>query len=59
MFYEAGFAQSIGKTSLYNARFGSDSEYDLQDFPITYFENLKQLKIRLEDRLRALALTNV
>jgi hypothetical protein len=59
VFYEAGFAQGNGKTPIYIARSGTPSEFDLKDYPIIYFENLKQLKARLEERLRALATTNV
>lgn len=59
VFYEAGFAQGNGKTSIYIARSGTPSEFDLKDYPILYFENSKQLKARLEERLRALATTNV
>jgi len=55
VFYEAGFAQGNGKTPIYIARSGTRSEFDLKDYPIIYFENLKQLKARLEERLRALA----
>jgi hypothetical protein len=55
VFYEAGFAQGNGKTPIYIARSGTPSEFDLKDYPIIYFESLKQLKGRLEERLRALA----
>ena len=59
VFYEAGFAQGNGKTPIYIARSGTPLEFDLKDYPIIYFERLKQLKARLEERLRALPSTNV
>jgi hypothetical protein len=59
VFYEAGFAQGNGKTPIYIARSGTPSEFDLKDYPIIYFESLRQLKDRLEERLRALAATDV
>lgn len=52
VFYEAGFAQGKGKTPIYIARSGTPSEFDLKDYPIIYFDNMRQLKSRLEDRLR-------
>lgn len=55
VFYEAGFAQGIGKTPIYIARSGTPSEFDLKDYPIIYFDNMRELKSRLEDRLRGLA----
>lgn len=59
VFYEAGFAQGNGKTPIYIARSGTPLEFDLKDYPIIYFESLKQLKVKLEERLRALPSANV
>jgi hypothetical protein len=55
VFYEAGFAQGNGKTPIYIARAGTPLEFDLKDYPVIYFENNRQLKTKLEERLRALA----
>ncbi len=59
VFYEAGFAQGKGKTPIYIARSGTPSEFDLKDYLIIYFENLRQLNNGLEERLRALASADV
>ena len=55
VFYEAGYAQGIGKTPIYIAKDGTKLEFDLKDFPVIFFKNMKQLKDGLEARLRALA----
>jgi hypothetical protein len=55
VFYEAGFAQGRGKTPIYIARKGTELEFDLKDYPVIFFKNMKQLKDQLEKRLRGLA----
>lgn len=57
VFYEAGYAQGIGKTPVYIAKHGTKLEFDLKDYPVIFFKNMKQLKDNLEQRLRALAST--
>jgi len=54
VFYEAGYAQGIGKTPIYIAREGTKLEFDLKDYPIIFFRSLKSLKDSLEARLRGL-----
>lgn len=54
VFYEAGFAQGICKTPIFIARHGTRLEFDLKDYPVIFFRNMKQLKDGLEARLRAL-----
>lgn len=55
VFYEAGYAQGLGKTPIYIARKGTSLEFDLKDYPVIFFENMRTLKDRLEKRLRGLA----
>lgn len=55
VFYEAGYAQGIGKTPIYVAKKGTMLEFDLKDYPVIFFRNMKELKDSLEKRLRALA----
>lgn len=57
VFYEAGYAQGLGKTPIYVARQGTQLEFDLKDYPVIFFPNMKELKDRLEKRLRGLAKT--
>ena len=58
VFYEAGYAQGQGKTPIYVARDGTLLEFDLKDYPVIFFKNMKQLKEKLENRLRGLAARN-
>jgi hypothetical protein len=55
VFYEAGYAHGIGKTPIYVARHGSTIEFDLKDYPVIFFRNMKELKESLEKRLRGLS----
>lgn len=54
VFYEAGYAQGLGKTPIYIARDGTKLEFDLKDYPIIFFRSLKALKDSLEERIRGL-----
>jgi hypothetical protein len=54
VFYEVGFAQGINKTPVYIAKDGTKLEFDLKDYPIFFFKNMKQLKDKLELRLKSL-----
>lgn len=58
VFYEAGYAHGIGKIPIYIAKDGTKLEFDLKDYPIIFFSNLKNLKDSLEKRLRGLAPPN-
>ncbi|SIO06797.1 hypothetical protein [Salinivibrio sp. ES.052] len=58
VFYEAGYAQGIGKLPIYIARSGTKLEFDLKDYPIIFFESYRELKSGLERRLRGLAENN-
>ena len=55
VYYEAGYAQGIGKTPVFVAKKGTELEFDLKDYPVIFFENYRQLKDELEKRLRVLA----
>lgn len=55
VFYEAGYAQGIGKLPIYIARQGTQIEFDLKDYPVIFFESYRELKSGLEARLRGLA----
>jgi len=55
VFYEAGYAQGLRKTPIYIAREGTKLEFDLKDYPVIFFRGMKELKDRLEQRLRGLA----
>ena len=55
VFDEAGYAHALGKTPIYVARHGTKLEFDLKDYPVIFFRNMKQLKDSLEKRLRGLS----
>lgn len=55
VFYEAGYAQGLGKIPIYIAREGTKLEFDLKDYPVIFFKGMKELKDALEKRLRSLA----
>ncbi len=55
VFFEAGYAHGIGKIPIYVAKEGTHPEFDLKDYPIIFYRNMKQLKDMLEKRLRGLA----
>lgn len=58
VFYEAGYAQGIGKLPIYIARARTELEFDLKDYPVIFFESYRELKQKLEARLRGLAEKN-
>jgi hypothetical protein len=58
VFYEAGYAQGIGKLPIYIARKDTRLEFDLKDYPVIFFDSYRDLKNGLEARLRGLAGAN-
>ena len=54
VFFEAGYAHGIEKIPIYIARAGTSIEFDLKDYPVIFFESYRELKDRLEKRLRAI-----
>ncbi|HIP19479.1 MAG TPA: hypothetical protein EYG78_09125, partial [Sulfurovum sp.] len=51
VFYEAGYVHGIGKIPIYLAKEGTKLEFDLKDYPVIFFKNMKQLKDNLENDL--------
>ena len=54
VFFEAGFAHGLGKVPIYVARAGTTIHFDIKDYPIIMFRNMKQLKEGITKRLIAL-----
>jgi len=54
VFFEAGYAHGIGKIPIYFARHGTMIEFDLKDYPVLFFRNLKELKDSIEKRIKGL-----
>lgn len=55
VFYEAGYAQGLGKTPVYVAQAGTKLEFDLKDYPVIFFRSMRELRERLERRFRKIA----
>jgi hypothetical protein len=55
VFFEAGFAHGIGKIPIYLARHGTPIHFDLKDYPIIDFRNMRELKDKLKKRFVALS----
>jgi hypothetical protein len=55
VFYEAGYAHGFGKIPIYIAKKGTELEFDLKDYPVMFFNNMKRLKDQLEKRIRGLS----
>ncbi len=53
VFFEAGYAHGIGKIPIYIAKNNTSLEFDLKDYPVIFFESYRELKYKLEKRLRA------
>lgn len=43
VFFEAGFAHGLGKVPIYIARHGTPIHFDIKDYPIIVFRNMKEL----------------
>ena len=54
VFFEAGYAHGIGKIPIYFARQGTQVEFDLKDYPVIFYRNLKELKDSIEKRIYGL-----
>jgi nucleoside 2-deoxyribosyltransferase len=54
VFYEAGYAEGKGKTPIYIARDGTKLHFDVKNYPIINFRNMKELKDGLRRRMTAL-----
>ncbi len=55
VYFEAGYAHGLGKIPIYIAKLETKLEFDLKDYPVIFFNNMKQLKDSLEKRIRGLA----
>lgn len=53
VFYEAGYAQGLGKTPIYTARKGSEIPFDVRDYPVLIYSNMRELRVLLSERIAA------
>lgn len=54
VYYEAGYAHALGKIPIFIAREGTKLEFDIKDYPILQFRNMKGLRAALGQRLAGL-----
>jgi len=59
VFYEAGYAHGIGKIPIYVAREGTNFHFDVKDYPVITFRNMKELRDGITKRLRAVIKNSV
>ena len=54
VFFEAGYAEGIGKTPIYIAKTGTDLQFDVKDYPVVFYQNQRTLRDGVMVRLRSL-----
>jgi hypothetical protein len=54
VFYEAGYAHGLGKIPIYIAREATHLHFDIKDYPVIVFRNMKELRERIVRRLQAI-----
>jgi len=54
VFFEAGYAHGLDKIPIYVAREGTPLHFDIQDYPVIIFRNMKELREGIAKRLMAL-----
>ena len=55
VYYEAGYAQGIGKIPIFIAKEGTRLEFDLKDYPVIFWKNHHSLREKLSVRLEAIS----
>lgn len=51
VYWEAGFCHGLGKLPIYIARKGTNPAFDVKDYPVIYYTNMKQLRQGLTKQL--------
>lgn len=51
VYFEAGYAHGINKIPVYLAKSGTNIEFDIKDYPVTFYKNLTELKSKLKEKL--------
>ena len=54
VFFEAGYAEGVGKTPIYIAKAGTVLEFDVKDYPVIFYHNQRTLRDAVTIRLRGL-----
>ena len=51
VYWEAGLAHGLNKLPIYVAKEGTRLEFDLKDYPVIFFKNMRELRDGLRERL--------
>jgi hypothetical protein len=54
VFFEAGYAHGLGKIPIYVARDGTSIHFDVKDYPVIFFKNMKELREGVSRRISAI-----
>jgi hypothetical protein len=54
VYYEAGYAQGNGKTPVFLARVGTIIPFDLKDYPVIFYPNMRELRASIAERLTSI-----
>jgi hypothetical protein len=54
VYYEAGYAQALKKTPIYLAKEGTAIHFDVKDYPVIFYSNMRSLRSSLAERLTAI-----
>lgn len=54
VFFEAGYAHGLGKIPIYVARDGTSIYFDVKDYPVIFFKNMKELREGVARRISAI-----
>ena len=54
VYFEAGYAHALGKVPIYLAKKGTVIQFDIKDYPVIFFENMRELREGLSKRLNGL-----
>lgn len=57
VYFEAGYAEGVGKTPVYIAKVGTDVQFDVKDYPVIFYQNQRSLRDGVTVRLRSLVET--
>jgi nucleoside 2-deoxyribosyltransferase/predicted Rossmann-fold nucleotide-binding protein len=57
VYYELGFAHALGKPTIVTAKEGTQLPFDVKDVPTVFWKGQKQLKDKLAEKIRAIAVS--
>ncbi|HAU0932760.1 hypothetical protein SCO85_12055 [Legionella pneumophila serogroup 1] len=58
VYFEAGYAHGLNKIPIYLAKKGTTIEFDIKDYPVTFYKNCTELKKKLKEKFAFLVENN-